>query len=184
MRIHLLAILTLGIATNLDNVCLGMAYGIGGRRVLPGHNLLISLVSGMFAMASCALARWISAKYAGVAMTLGALLLIALGAYTVAQAIRTGGDCPGDKAPRTASLGQVLALGVALALNCLAASFGVGLSGASAHWLGLSVTACSFAAIGCGNALGLRIQRSFSARRLNAASGALLALMGIWELFI
>ncbi len=183
MSLNIITIISLGIATNLDNVIIGVAYGLAGKQIGWRRNLLVSAISGAFALAACAAAHLVTHAYAALFMTAGALLLIALGAYGVYAALKGQDACPGaDVGP--ASLKETAVLGVTLALNCLAASFGVGLGGGGAVGVGISVTAFSFLAVALGNWAGVKTKRAFSARWLNIVSGFLLVLMGIWELFI
>lgn len=177
MPLQLTTILSLGIATNLDNVCIGIAYGLAGKRIRRIHNLLVSLISGAFAFVACVAAQLLSDQNATLAMIIGSLMLAGLGIYTIVQALRESETCS-KQADRPTSLSEMAVLGVTLALNCLAASFGVGLGGIPAVWVGLSVMGFSYIAVGLGNIVGLRTKRMFSSRWLNVASGAILLLMG------
>lgn len=183
---HLSTIVFLGLAANLDNLCIGMSYGLMGKRIKPLHNLIVSLISGAFAYIACAAAGLFSGYQSGVPMLIGSILLIGMGLYTVWDGIRKRGaeQQVEEDALRDTRLSEVCLLGVALAINCLASAFGAGLTNVSAAGLALSVALFSCAAVWLGNLLGGRVKWLCRSHWLDTASGAMLVLIGIWELFI
>jgi len=114
------------------------------------------------------------------------VLLIGMGLYTIWDGFkkRGAGQQVEEDALRDMRLGEVCLLGVTLAINCLASAFGAGLTNASAAGLALSVALFSYAAVWLGNLLGGRVKWLCRSHWLDAASGAMLVLIGVWELFI
>ncbi len=183
--LHIGTILLLGIATNLDNLCVGMSYGLAGKRIHWMYNLLIAAISGLIACFACLAAQLVTHSYAWVAQIAGAILLVALGAYTIIDALRKRNASNADEpAVRDIRFKEMLILGAALALNCIGAAFGAGLSNVPALWLGASIAAFSFVSVGLGNVLGKKAQRFCQGVWLEVVGGALLAAIGLWEFFL
>lgn len=173
----------LALATNLDNLCIGLSYGMAKKKIPVISNLIIALVSGIFSCVACAVARWLGEFYSGLAMILGSVLLFALGIYTLYEALFKP-VCEEVQQPKQLTIQETLTLGVALAINCLGASFGVGLSSVSAWGLGLSVALFSFVFVGLGGHLGGRAAQLCKGGWLNVFSGLMLIAIAVWELFI
>lgn len=181
---HIGTILLLGLATNLDNLCVGFSYGLAGKRITWPQNLLVSMISGLFAFFACIAAYVLSQVYKNIALIVGAALLIGIGLYTVIASLRKGNGDEEQKAARAAGFLDVLLLGVVLGLNCLAASFGAGLSGVEPLWVAVSVFCFSTLSIALGNLYGARLKWLAGCRFLDIASGLMLILVGVWEILI
>ncbi|MFQ7108157.1 MAG: hypothetical protein ACLRQ4_23695, partial [Neglectibacter timonensis] len=85
--------------------------------------------------------------------------------------------------PAKLSPSESLALGVALALNCLAAAFGVGMSGISPLLVGLFVGGFSFLSVGIGNVLGLKTGKKLNGGLLSLLSAIAMMGLGILQIF-
>lgn len=177
---HIIALLLIALATNLDNLCVGLSLGMAGRRVSAASNLVIALVSGAFAFAACFAAHLLHDF--PLATVIGSALLTGFGAWTLVSALRPGEreETSRPEAGRM-TLAENLALGAALALNCLPASLAAGISGQSAALLALFVAAFSFATVGCSNLLGLRCALRLSGRLVNALGALTLIALGVWQ---
>lgn len=150
----ILSVLLIGVATNLDNLLIGAALGLRRRHISWLNNLLIALCSGAAALVCCSLSSLL-AGLGRLPAIFGGSLLILLGVLSLLPAK----GAPAEEkimqagAPAKLSPGESLMLGVALALNCLAAAFGVGMSGLSPLLVGLFVGGFSFLSVGIGNVL-------------------------------
>lgn len=183
-----ITIIILGIAVNLDNMCIGMSYGISGRRIRPHHNIVIALTTGLFALTACLTASLISGRHVRTAIAIGSVILMVLGIQTIISGLKK------RKRPETreqeamcikgSKLREVFMLGVALALNCLPAAFGAGLSEVPPFWLGISMTAFSYIFVAAGNEMGIRVKLLLKSWKLDIVSGVALICIAIWELFI
>lgn len=80
---HSVSIFILALATNLDNLCIGMAYGCQGRLIGTRINACIALISGLVSFVLCWASSLFAAEIQKTANLLGALLLIAMGMYTL-----------------------------------------------------------------------------------------------------
>lgn len=57
---HLISLVFLSIAANLDNLSIGMAYGIRNVRIPLISNFAISVVSGLFTLITCILGNYLN----------------------------------------------------------------------------------------------------------------------------
>lgn len=180
----ILSVLLIGVATNLDNLLIGAALGLRRRHISWLNNLLIALCSGAAALVCCSLSSLL-ARLGRLPAILGGSLLILLGVLSLLPAkenpaeervMRTG-------APAKLSPSESLALGVALALNCLAAAFGIGMSGISPLLVGLFVGGFSFLSVGIGNVLGLKTGKKLNGGLLSLLSAIAMMGLGILQIF-
>lgn len=181
------SVILLGIAANLDNLCIGMSSGLSGRHIKLSHNLLISCISGVFAFAACAAAALMSQGIARYAQCIGAALLMLIGLHTVISALKKKSDeCEKQKntASRELRARDTAVLGVALAINSLACSFAAGLSEIQPLPLGISITLLSLMFISFGNALGGRILALCSGKVLDVISGLILIATGVFQILM
>ncbi|MDY3619181.1 manganese efflux pump MntP [Agathobaculum sp.] len=177
---HILSALLLSVSANLDNLFLGMAYGLQNRRVTAFCNVLIGLLSAAATFVCCAFASLFT-HYVRAAGVVGGLLIIALGVRALSA---HDGDAP-DASPESGALPlrEGFVLGLALAVNCLALSFGAGLTGVSPLPAAVAVGLASVVTVGLGNRMGLRAGVVVSGRRLERISGIIMIVLGAGELF-
>ncbi|MBC8538734.1 hypothetical protein H8693_07275 [Christensenellaceae bacterium NSJ-63] len=180
----ILSVLLIGVATNLDNLLIGAALGLRRRHISWMNNLLIALCSGAAALVCCSLSSLL-AGLGRLPAIFGGSLLILLGVLSLLPAK----GAPAEEkimqagAPAKLSPGESLMLGVALALNCLAAAFGVGMSGLSPLLVGLFVGGFSFLSVGIGNVLGLTTGKKLNGRLLSLLSAIAMMGLGLLQIF-
>lgn len=201
----------LALAVSLDNFCVGVAYGIRKIKLPINANLIISVTSGTAILLSMMAGSFIT-NYLSVhtARILGASIILLTGVWIILQAwwqkwkngiaeegaidirIESLGivirilndpskadfDCSG-----TISNSEAVVLGVALALNALGAGFGAAMEGLSPLLTSLAVAILSFCLIALGVQAGEKYMASWLGDRIAIVSGAVLILLGIWELF-
>ena len=162
---HSVSIFILALATNLDNLCIGMAYGCQGRLIGTRINACIALISGLVSFVLCWASSLFAVEIQKTANLLGALLLIAMGMYTLFSK---------HDAQQITSIGRTsaMALGLTLAVNCIPAALGAGLTGLPPLWLGASIATFSFLTVGLGNLAGCRVREKMTTRLLDSVSAA------------
>lgn len=183
---HLLSSIVLAASSNLDNLGVGVAYGVQGRAIRGSVNYLIALISGLGTLLSMSAGEWVNDFMSeAAANAIGAGIMVAIGAYTLCQALRE------DTAPAsTGASGEALGLreGVALALsltfNNLGSGLGAGISHISIPLTTVITMAVSLAAIRAGCLLGSRASVAMSPRRLGIASGLVMMAVGGYEYFV
>ncbi len=178
----------LGIATNLDNLLLGAVYGARGKRIPVLSNICIALGSALATYACCALASLLR-PYGRLFNIFGALILICIGLYPLLPKRKKAGtgdtDCPDQGQPGgTISRKETMLLSSALAVNCLGASFGAGMTGMDAGLLTLLVAGCSFIAVLIGNRAGRMAKKTVNENLLNWVASGTMVVIGVIELLL
>lgn len=176
----------LGIATNLDNLLLGVVYGLRGKRIGHRQNLCIAAGSAVASFLCCYLASF-CINLGRLPKYLGATLLILLGIWPMLPKKEKEGaatENADDTGQDTVSWTETLTLTGALALNCLVASFGAGLTGMDALPVALLVGGFSFLAVWAGNTLGRVAKVGVRAERLNWLASGVMILLGLMALFV
>lgn len=171
---HGISICLLGIATNLDNLCIGMAYGCRGQKIALRMNACIALISGLISLVLCLFSSCIAEGLQTLANFIGACLLIAIGIWTLWP--------KQQKETAVAAQASAWVLGLALAANCIPAAFGAGLTGLSPIWLGSTVAVFSFVTVGLGNRLGCSAKERWPGRLLDVLSALCMLIIGVVEM--
>ncbi|KZE37814.1 hypothetical protein AV656_09820 [Bhargavaea cecembensis] len=186
-----LTILFLGIAANLDNLGIGLAYGIRKIRIPTLSNAAIAIVSMMVtALAMVAAEGLASIMPEQMANRLGGFMLCLVGLWMLIQEWKPNPDLRknslnADKdGNRILSVREALPLGFLLSANALAGGFGMGVSGGSMTAPILSIGLFSFLTIHCSNRFGGILTRFYLGRHPSIIAGGLLLVIGIVEMVI
>ncbi|MDH6234975.1 putative sporulation protein YtaF [Mesorhizobium soli] len=161
----------LAIASSIDNLAVGLSYGVRGIRIGLGANLIIAVICFVLSEAGILFGEWIGAVLPGdLPDIVGAVLLFLIGVRILLLVL------PREKAARSATsrgiagwfsrvlavengrigLVEALVLGVALSANALANAVGAGLLHMPSFAIALSASIGSLLTISLGVALGLR----------------------------
>ena len=175
-----LSISILGIATNLDNLFIGIAFGARKRRITLFQNLLIALISAVTAFVTCLFAALISSHFAVYANIAGSIFLLLLGLCGLLRPASASPDSPLDQ---PLHIKETALLGGSLAINCLPVAIGAGSAGVSPLGLSASIFLFSVFVLAVGTHFGNKLASCCRERTLNALSSLLLILIGAWELF-
>ena len=189
------------LSTNLDNLVIGLSYGLRGIRVRLESGLL---VSGLV-LAGTLLSLWAGQGLQFLlppvlARLLGSLVMAGLGLSSLwgvwkgkrgRQAGAEEEQWPQKHperfdrdASRQIEWREALALGGALALNNLGLGLGAGAAGMPVLAAGAAVFFMSFGLLSAGNFLGRKKKRRGSGRGAQAVSGLLMLLLGVGEWFL
>ena len=89
MLVHKLLMLgVLAVAANLDNLGIGIAYGLKRTHITPPANLLIALSAAELTFLAMAFGHWVSQVLsAQVANALGAVLILSVGLWVYFEAV-------------------------------------------------------------------------------------------------
>jgi len=190
---HILSAVVLAFSSNIDNLGVGIAYGIASRRIYLGYNFLIAIVSGMGTLISMEAGEWANNYLSEeIANVLGAGIMILIGLYSIVQAIRrekyrSGGDNI-KTAPEDPQFGirgrEAVALAISLTFNNLGGGLGAGMSHISIPLTTILTMGLSVAAIIGGFQLGERTSLKISKLGLGISSGLLITAVGVYELFV
>jgi putative Mn2+ efflux pump MntP len=190
---HVLSAVLLATCSNIDNLGVGVAYGVGGRTIRLPANLLIALVSGGGTLVSLAAGEWVNDFMSEeVANVLGSGIMMLIGIITLVRAIRGADDRPLDGGPASSAVGsapnvgarEATALAVSLTLNNLGLGLGAGISHVSLPLATGLTMVVSVAAMVGGHLVGRRASLTISKRWLGVASGVLMIAVGTYEYFV
>ncbi|MGE5455248.1 MAG: sporulation membrane protein YtaF [Methylocystaceae bacterium] len=206
---HYLSVILLGIAANLDNLAIGMVYGLRGIRLPFPSNLVMALLSGLAIYVSGWCGRLLTQVIPEqTANLLGGSIVALMGIWVGWVYLRDHEkykifpiQCEDEAGegmtaifqnPEKADIDnsgdiswqEALALGFALAANCLTMGVGVGITGLSLAGVTLAVTLSSLLAITVGLFLGKRYGSTFLGNYATPAAGIILVLVGVYEMLI
>lgn len=203
--------LALGVAANLDNFGIGVSYGIQKVRIPFLSNFFIALLSGLVAYLSV-LTGQVFSWFLGIANLLGSLMIAGIGIWVIIHKSKVDEAVPVSvsfnkaytipltslgwvvqitKNPSRADLDangfingkEAIALGITLSFNCIATGVGAGLTGLPPFPVALSIFLFSMITISLGYWTGWKTASNRLERWSQAASGILLILIGIYEIF-
>jgi putative sporulation protein YtaF len=200
---HWLSIIGIGLAANLDNLGIGISFGTRSIKIPFLSNLIICILSMASAFLSITLGSFISSYIPhSIANISGGLLIILMGIWGMKDEITTRPQAhQKDKANELLSLlnnpskadldgnkilswKESIALGIALALNCLASGFGAGVTGLSPLATTLSIGIFSLITVYFGVRTGQQIAQTWLGKFSNAIGSILLIMIGLYEIFI
>ncbi|GAA3404965.1 sporulation membrane protein YtaF [Paenibacillus hodogayensis] len=174
---HWFMILGLAVSSSIDNLGVGISYGIRGIRLELWKNALISVICLAFSYAGIYFGKWISTILPGILpVLLSTFLLVVIGIRIMLLALprkrqtpevpsaeEKSGGLKGilqnpEKADmdRSGDIGwwEAVLLGVALSANALTNGLGAGLIGLSPLAISLSAAVGSFVTLWLGGAVG------------------------------
>ncbi|WML51096.1 sporulation membrane protein YtaF [Neobacillus sp. PS3-12] len=204
-----LVILAFALSSSIDNLGVGISYGIQGIRIGMWANLIIAVICFLFSEFGIVFGKWISSVVPGIfPILIGAFLLIIIGIRIILLAVprktRSEKEIPKDmnkvkiilKNPERADLDQsgeigfkeACVLGVALSANAITNGLSAGLFGLSPLAISLTAAVGSFLMVWTGVALGRKAANvrigSFSLVNFGTIiSGVILLLIACESIF-
>ncbi|HEY3366154.1 MAG TPA: sporulation membrane protein YtaF [Symbiobacteriaceae bacterium] len=198
--VHLLLI---GIAANLDNLGVGVAYGIRRIKIPALPNLVVAAIAFLFTYVSV-----VAGAYTGrfisdtAARAIGAVLLIGVGVWVVLAQWRGPKERPASKGDQpnwvlailqepervdadnsgSISLSESLVLGAALSINCFTNGFSAGLWKLGALPTSICTAAFSYLTLWGGAVIGARYAAEWLGSKATVVAGCLLILLGLHQL--
>lgn len=188
---HWVTIILVGMAANLDNLGIGLAYGVKKMKIPFTSNMTIAIVSMIVTYLSVLLGgvliEFISQHKANV---VGSILLCGIGLYTIfsnkfacAKSEENLERIDKDQ-NNIISIKEAFVLGLILSLNCIAGGIGIGANGISAIFTVISIGFFSILTFAIGGHFGLILSKTFIGKNSTLLSGMILIGIGIFELFI
>ncbi|WHY21711.1 manganese efflux pump [Paenibacillus sp. G2S3] len=201
---HWLSIIIIGLASNLDNLGIGVSFGARSTRITPFSNLIIAVLSMLATYISITSGEYVSEYFSEAnGNAIGGCLILFMGIWSIravykkptstetAQSAMDGIEStPLVTSNSDSGYRQVLEwqesiwLGVALAINCIATGFGAGISGVNAAFTAISVGVFSFITVAVGLKIGNRFSKTWFGKHSELIGGLLLAGIGLYEIFI
>ncbi|WP_152396769.1 sporulation membrane protein YtaF [Paenibacillus guangzhouensis] len=199
---HWVSVIMFAIASNLDNLGIGLSFGMKRTRIPWLPNILIACITMIGTYFSMRMGEWlVQFVSSALANWLGAIVIILIGVWTLWGSLRSPDVKEELEAPtlsevlrdpihadqdhnQVISWRESLALGMALTLNNIATGIGAGATGISALWTTVITGVLSVLFIGVGSAVGSRIARTWFGRYSSVVAGVLLCLIGLYEILI
>ncbi|GGA27411.1 sporulation membrane protein YtaF [Paenibacillus physcomitrellae] len=200
---HLLAILAIGLASNLDNAGVGIAYGVRKIRIPWYSNLAVAFISFLGTLLSGAfgslLALWI---HPWIGHAVGSVVIIAVGIWVLLQSskeaqiqeipppsaghfsrlLRNPEEADKDSS-KSISLSEAMILGTALAMNALAGGFNAGVTELNIWLTSLSVGIFSYLLFALSAWFGEKYAAEKLGSRATIISGVLLIVIGLGQMW-
>ncbi|MBP2000712.1 putative sporulation protein YtaF [Paenibacillus shirakamiensis] len=198
---HLLAVLIIGLASNLDNAGVGIAYGVRKIRIPWYSNLAIAIISFLATVLSGLFGSLISAWVEPwVGQLVGTLVIVGVGVWVVIQPfleqkkslpehsghitrLLSNPEEADRDLSQSISLGESILLGAALAMNALAGGFNAGITHLNVWLTSLSVGVFSFLLLSLCSLFGEKYAAEKLGNRATVISGLLLIIIGIHQMF-
>lgn len=186
IKVHFISILMFGISSNLDNLIVGLSYGIRRKTIGRTADLLVALISFIGTILSIALGKSLLSVFPRrLTAVLGSLIIVAIG---VAGLIRyhKGKDLPADPETglHTLSIHEALVLGLVLSVNNVGLGVGAGMTGLVILPTALFSFAFSLVFLYTGNRLGAARLSNTAGRLAEPAASCLMIALGIYEMFV
>lgn len=201
---NLLAIIVIGLASNLDNAGVGIAYGVRKIRIPWYSNLMIAIISFLATLASGLFGSFISKwTHPWIGQLIGTIVIVAVGIWVLIQPfidkkppspqtshgtnqltrlLRNPEEADKDSS-QSINLGESIILGIALAMNALAGGFNAGITQLNIWHTSLSVGIFSFILLALCSDFGNRFAAEKLGDRATVISGILLILIGLRQMF-
>ncbi len=193
-----MTIIMIGVASNLDNLGIGLSYGIKSTKILFRYNLMIALISLLAAMLSLSVGST-AAHYVPLhdANFGGGLLICFIGLWTVLtngqwtskeeekENVAYSGKSVNiaDAGDAVMTFKEAFLLGIGLALNGMAIGLGAGASGVSPWLAAVSIGVFSLISVDIGVRSGKKISSIWIGRFSNLIAGLLLIVIGFYEIW-
>ncbi|MCJ7842029.1 manganese efflux pump [Lederbergia sp. NSJ-179] len=161
-----LIIALLTISSSIDNLGVGLSYGIRGIRISTYSNCIIALICFLFSVVGIYFGIWIAhILHGGLPTILGAVILAIIGIRIILLAKPTNSPKTTYSLNKSVGLqdssyigtGESIILGVALSANALTNGVGAGLLGISPILISFLAAAGSFFAIWAGVTWGFKL---------------------------
>ncbi|WP_410984449.1 sporulation membrane protein YtaF [Bacillus cereus] len=197
----LFSIFLIGIASNLDNAGVGIAYGIRKIRISWFNNCIIAFFGFFFTLLAGFFGNWISLFISDfMANLIGALVLSVIGVFVLCQPLLSKQDDESEKSgnmfmgilrnpesvdfdkSKIISFSEALVLGVALSINNIAGGFDAGVTNLNLWWTAIISGIFSFVCMSGFSYIGKRFLAEYLGRWATIIAGILLILIGIDQL--
>ncbi|NIK76546.1 putative sporulation protein YtaF [Paenibacillus castaneae] len=200
---HWISIILIGMASNIDNLGIGVSYGARSLRIPILSNLFIAILAMVAAYASITMGGFISGyfpkEYANV---IGGIIIIGLGIWSFKPRAESRRAAKFRKACKKESFApfeklwagnlnpvhviswkQSISLGFALSINGMAMGFGAGVTGTQPLMTTISIGVFSLITVAIGERIGYLIARTWLGKYSNIIGGLMLISIGLYEIF-
>lgn len=180
------------ISANIDNIPIGLSYGVKKTHISILKNILICIITSIVTFLSMLIGQNIS-KFFDIKITniLGSILLFFLGIYPIAKNIfikekndRLNENEKNILMNNDISIKELLLIIITLSLNNIAAGIAASITGVNIICTTISTFVFGTIFLYIGNNLGKRINNKLVKKYSQLISSFILILIGVMELFI
>ncbi|WP_028403158.1 sporulation membrane protein YtaF [Ectobacillus panaciterrae] len=198
----LLQMIAIGMASNLDNAGVGVAYGVKKIRIPFMANSIIALMGFLFALVGGLFGGWMSMWLPPfICNIMGMVVLVAIGIWVLSQPlfekkvkqrssnrnlllqILQNPEEADLDASKSVGFIESIILGIALSINNLAGGFDAGITHLNIWVTSLISGAFSYVCVGLCAYLGARFAAEKLGKQASFISGILLILVGLHQVF-
>lgn len=196
----LMAMIAIGVAANLDNAGVGVAYGVKKIRIPFMANTVIAVMGFLLALVGGFFGEWISLWLPPfICNLIGMIVLVTIGIWVLVQplldkrskqqpsnrnllsrVLRNPEEADMDGSKSVGFIESII-LGITLSINNLAGGFDAGITHLNIWATSFISGAFSFLCVGLCAYLGARIAADKLGKQANAVSGVLLILVGLHQ---
>ncbi|HDX9580280.1 TPA: sporulation membrane protein YtaF [Bacillus pseudomycoides] len=195
----LLSILFIGIASNLDNAGVGIAYGIRKIHISWFNNFIIAFFGFLFTLVAGFFGNWLSLFISSaVANVIGAIVLGSIGVLVLCQPLLSKGEGERKRKQsnvlmrilrnpeaadfdesKTIGFFEAIVLGVALSINNAAGGFDAGITNLNL-WITAIISGCfSFLCVRFCSYIGKKYLALYLGKWATIIAGALLIIIAV-----
>ena len=191
-----LVIAALTFSSSIDNLGVGLSYGIRNIRINLIKNFIISIICFLFSVTGIYFGLWISKILPGILpIVIGGIILVIFGIRIMLLAVPRKTSKTNDQQVKTGTLsdsdsskdigyGEAVVLGIALSANALTNGVGAGLLGLSPLVISILAAIGSFVTVWIGVTFGMKLSHvrigKFSVGQFGTLiSGILLILIAV-----
>lgn len=174
------------LSSNIDNLVIGISYGIKNEKISMLSNIIIAIVSALGTYISMEFGKFICKFISNdISNLFGAITLILMGVYFVIQSIiakKKGGKKDSKKVTKL-NLKDTFLLALALAANNLGVGVAASVTGLGVKWVVIFTFITSILTISIGQELGDHVIGKIIGKYDSLISGVLLIILGFIEIF-
>lgn len=157
-----LMIAALTFSSSIDNLGVGLSYGVRNIRINMLSNLFIAVICFLFSMCGIYFGLFIAKVLPGILpVVLGAFLLVVIGLRIILMAVPRKNQNTSSQSeaasPKSIGFVESAVLGIALSANALTNGVGAGLLGFSPLLISILAAAGSFVTVWAGVAFGIKL---------------------------
>lgn len=183
---HVLSILLFSVSSNLDNLTVGVGYGIGKMKITYLSNLIISLISALGTFMSMYLGVIIS-KFLNEKTTnlIGSGILIIIGIFFCYSFFKSINKQEVNNVEnKSLDIKGAISLGFALTINNFGVGFGASIAGLNAVLTSLITFFISVVFLESGYLLGDDFLGKIFGKYSELISGLIIIFIGFYEIFL
>lgn len=176
---HWLSIIIIGMASNLDNLGMGVSFGARSTRIKPFSNLIIAVLSMLATYISITSGEYVSEYFSEAnGNAIGGCLILFMGIWSIRAVYKK----PTSTETAQSAIDSIESS--TLATSNSTSGYQQVLEWQESIWLGVALAINCIATVAVGLKIGNRISKTWLGKHSDLIGGLLLAGIGLYEMFI